>query len=411
MTTDRSPIDATAISALIDENRTELEDLYRHLHAHPELSNQEVATARRMAEELRAIDGVEVHEQVGRSTGVVGILNNGEGPVVLLRADMDGLPVREREQVDYRSEATGTWEGEESPVMHACGHDTHMTGLVGAMRVLAALRHQWSGTVVAVFQPAEEIVDGARGMVDALRELVPHIDIALGQHVWPGAAGTVHLASGPVMASTDGLRLVIHGRGGHGSQPEMTIDPVVLASHIVVRLQTIVSREVAPQGMAVITVGAFHAGSKGNIIPPKAELDINIRSYSEQVREHLKTSIERVVNAECAAAGEGARAEFEWLTPAPVTVNDEDATVRVARAFDAAFGDRHVVLDPVSASEDFTILPAAYGAPSVFWMFGGFGDQPWPSNHSPEFIPLLQPTLDTGVQALVAAALEWLSRD
>lgn len=402
--------------------RPDLEALYQHLHAHPELSNQEVESAARMAEGLRKA-GFEVHEQVGDSTGVVGILRNGEGPVVLLRADMDGLPVLEDEKVPYRSRARGTWEGTEVPVMHACGHDHHMSAMQGAARLLAGRREAWSGTLVIVFQPAEEVVTGARGMAEQVKELVPHIDIALGQHVWPAPAGQVFSAGGPVMASTDGLHVVIHGRGGHGSQPENTVDPVVLASHIVVRLQTIVSREVAPRQMGVVTVGRISAGTKGNIIPAVAELDINIRAYDEDVRNHLKQSIVRIIDAECAAAGEPARAEYTWVTPAPVTSNDPDAATRVGAAFDTEFGDDHQPQDPVSGSEDFGLIPAAYPAPYVFWFVGGFDRETYvravergtlaqdiPSNHAPNFIPEMQPTLDAGVRALVSAALAWLGK-
>lgn len=404
--------DTSAVLSGLGDVRPDLEALHRHLHAHPELSNQEVETAARLAAELRA-DGFQVHERVGRSTGVVGILENGDGPVVLLRADMDGLPVEEDESVAYRSLARATWEGREVPVMHACGHDTHMTGLVGAARLLARHREGWSGTLVTVFQPAEEIVDGAAGMSDDLVALIPHVDVALGQHVWPGLAGHVYTSAGPVMASTDGIVVTLHGRGGHGSQPERTIDPVVLAAHVVVRLQTIVAREVAPRQMAVVTVGSLRAGSKGNIIPDRAELEINIRAYDEDVRAHLKDAIVRVINAECDAAG-GARADIRFVTPAPVTDNDPDATARVQAAFDAEFGEQHEPLEPVSASEDFSLLPAAWGAPYVFWMFGGFDAETMatssPSNHAPNFIPVAQPTLDTAVRALVTAALAWLGR-
>lgn len=411
-----------AILEGLDALRPDLEALYQHLHAHPELSNQEVESAAQMAEGLRA-SGFEVHENVGKSTGVVGILRNGAGPVVLLRADMDGLPVLEDEQVPYRSQARGTWQGTDVPVMHACGHDTHMTALQGATRLLSQNTEAWAGTVVAVFQPAEEIVEGAYGMAEQVKALVPHIDVALGQHVWPAPAGTVLTAGGPVMASTDGCNVTIHSRGGHGSQPEKTVDPVVIAAHIVVRLQTIVSREIAPQQMAVVTVGRLSAGSKGNIIPARADIEINIRSYDEGVRAHLKASIERIVNAECAAAGEPARAEFEWTTPAPVTDNDPEAAARLGRAFDSVFGQDHVELVPVAGSEDFGVLGDVYPAPYVFWFFGGFPRDTYenavandtlaedvPSNHAPNFIPQMQPTLDAGVTAMVTASMEWLAK-
>lgn len=412
---------AATVLAGLDQIRPDLESLYEHLHAHPELSNQEAKTAALMAERLRAA-GLEVHEQVGASTGVVGILRNGEGPVVLLRADMDGLPVQEEEKVPYRSTDTGTWEGKQVPTMHACGHDTHMTALQGAVQLLAGSPDAWSGTLVALFQPAEEIVDGAKNMVEPLKQIVPHLDVALGQHVWPAAAGEVQTAAGPIMASTDSLKIRLSGRGGHGSQPENTIDPVVLAAHIVVRLQTIVSREVAPQDLAVVTVGSLHAGSKANIIPATAEIDLNIRAYDQGIREKLQASIIRIVEAECQATG-GASATFEWSTATSVTDNDPEATQRLQQAFDTEFGHAHKPLTPVLGSEDFGVIAEGYGAPSVFWFFGGFDPETYyqavergtiaedmPSNHAPNFIPLAQPTLDTGVRALVTGSLAWLGK-
>ncbi|MGA4507326.1 amidohydrolase [Propionibacteriaceae bacterium G1746] len=411
---------ATSILSGLDAIRPELEALYQHLHANPELSNQEFKSAALMAEGLR-VAGFEVHENVGDSTGVVGVLRNGEGPVVLLRADMDALPVEEAEKVPYRSTARGTWEGRDVPVMHACGHDHHMTAMTGAARLLAAGKDAWQGTAVIVFQPAEEIVTGAAGMKDQVKQLVPHIDVALGQHVWPTAPGRVLTAAGPIMASVDGLHVRITGRGGHGSQPQNTVDPVVLAAHIVVRVQTIVSREVAPNQLAVITVGRLSAGMKGNIIPDSAEIEFNIRSYDEEVRAQMKQSLVRIIDAECAAAGEPATATYTWQTQSPVTHNDPDAAARVGAAFDAAFGDQHQALEPVAGSEDFGQIPDAYGAPYVFWFWGGFKEHDEaaargtlitdvPSNHAPNFIPDMQPTIDAGVKALVVAATQWLGR-
>lgn len=403
----------------LERHRPFIEDLYRELHAHPELSLREHRTAARMAELLREA-GYETHEQVGESTGVVGILRRGEGPSVLLRADMDGLPVTEVEQVPYRSTETDDWEGQRVGVMHACGHDTHMASLQGALRVLAE-QDDWSGTIVAVFQPAEELITGALTMQEGLRELLPDgIDIALGQHVFPGAAGEVFTAPGPVMAGSDHVIVTVHGRGGHGSQPEKTIDPIVLAASMVVRLQTIVSREVAPSDRAVVTVGTFHAGTKQNIIPEHARFEINIRTFEQPVRDKVLAAIERIVQGEAQAAG-APPATIEAGPAAPLTINDDAAAAKLGAAFDAEFGEQHLPQEPVLGSEDFSDLPATWGAPYVYWVYGGFDpetvasarergtfDVDVPSNHSPNFIPVMQPTLDTATRAMVTAARTFL---
>ncbi len=416
---DAMTIDA-AVDAAIVRNRAFTEELYRDLHQHPELSHREHRTAARMAELLREA-GLEVHERVGRSTGVVGILRNGDGPTVLLRADMDALPVTEIEVVPYRSVQTDEWDGQAVGVMHACGHDTHMASLQSAIRVLAEQREAWAGTIVAVFQPAEETIDGAAGMTDALRELVPSIDVALGQHVIPEAAGRVFVSAGPVMATSNELRVTVYGRGGHGSQPEKTIDPIVLASSIVMRLQTIVSREVAPADRVVVTVGTFHAGTKANIIPGFATFEVNIRSFDTELAERVIAAVERIVTGECQAAGSPRPATIERRGQAPLTCNDVAATAQVQAAFTSAFGSDLLPLTPVSGSEDFSDLPNAYGAPYVFWMYGGFDAEmvraaeragtlaeSVPSNHAPSFIPVMQPTLDVATRAMAAAALAFV---
>ncbi|SDS10465.1 amidohydrolase [Agrococcus carbonis] len=404
----------------LESHRPFIEDLYRELHASPELSNREHRSAARMAELLRGL-GFEVHEQVGEATGVVGILRRGEGPTVLVRADMDALPVTEAEQVPYRSTVTDQLDGQTVGVMHACGHDTHMAGLQGALHVLVD-QDDWSGTIVAVFQPAEEVMQGAAGMQDALRELLPGgIDVALGQHVMPGAAGEVQTAAGPIMAASDHFIVTVRGRGGHGSQPEKTIDPIVLAASMVLRLQTIVSREVAPAERAVLTIGTFHAGNKQNIIPDQARFEINIRTFEPAVRQRMIAAIERIVQGECQVAG-APPALIETGDIAPLTINDADAAARVGAAFDAEFGEAHVPSPQYLGSEDFSYLPAVWGAPYVFWMYGGFDpqlvaearergtfDQDVPSNHAPNFIPVLQPTLDTATRAMVAAVRAFLA--
>jgi amidohydrolase len=417
--------DVTAASVLVDlaAVRPWQEDLYRDLHRHPELSHQERRTAEIVAERLRR-SGFRVHGGVG-GTGVVGVLANGDGPTVLLRADMDALPVRETTGLPYASTDTASdAEGNEVPVMHACGHDVHVTCLLGAAHLLADHHDRWSGTLVALFQPAEEAGDGARGMTeDGLAEIVPAVDVALAQHVLALLAGYVGTRAGPVFSAAENLRLTVYGRGGHGSMPQTTVDPVVLAAMIVVRLQGVVAREVAPGEFAVLTVGSIQAGTKSNIIPGSAVLQLNIRAYSEQTKSALLRAIRRIVAAECAASGSPKDPEIEEFGSYPLTANDEQATARVAAAFTAFFGDRAEELPRQTASEDFSDIPTALGARYTYWGIGGVDAARYreaaaagrvatdiPVNHNSGFAPVLQPTLDTGTQALVVAALAWLTR-
>lgn len=403
-----------------------LANLYRDLHAHPELSMQETRTARIAAGILRA-QGWEVTEGVGR-TGVVGVLRNGDGPVVLLRADMDGLPIREETGLDYASTDLGTDpDGTTVPLMHACGHDMHVTCLLGATALFAADRSTWRGTLVAVLQPGEETAQGAKEMVDAgFIGRFPRPDVCLGQHVGPFPAGTVRTRPGTLMAAADSFRIRLFGRGGHGSRPEQTIDPIVMGAAVVGRLQTIVSREVAPGDSAVVTVGSFHSGHKENIIPSEADLKVNVRTFDPHVREGVLGAIHRIVDAEAAASGAPKDPEFSPLNDFPLTVNDAAATERVAEALAEALGTEHVLPmpRPVSGSEDFGIFGTAFGCPSVFWFFGGADPEAFigfdrdalatgglpegvPGNHSPHFAPVIDPTLETGVRALLTAAAAW----
>ena len=418
----------TFVLAGLGSVRSWQEDLYRDLHAHPELSHQETRTAATVAARLRQ-DGCEVHEQVG-GTGVVGVLANGDGPTVLLRADMDALPVREATGLPYASTAVATdADGAEVPVMHACGHDVHVACLVGAVSLLAGARHAWRGSVVAVFQPAEEVADGAQGMVeDRLVDLVggaagvARPEVALCQHVLPLPAGQVATRVGPTLSAADSMRITVHGRGAHGSMPHASVDPVVLAAMIVVRLQTVISRETQPGEPAVLTVGSVQAGTKSNVIPDHAVIALNVRTYHDQTRAAILDAIRRIVVAECEASGSPRPPEFELFDRFPLTDNDPGVTERVAAAFRRRFGDDAVELPLQTASEDFTDLPGAFGIPYTYWGIGGIDRdlyeqaraagrvaQDVPVNHSAAFAPVLQPTLDTGTTALVTAALEWLA--
>jgi amidohydrolase len=313
-----------------DAIQTWQEDLYRDLHRHPELSMQETRTVGEITSHLTGF-GYEVQHIGG---GVVGVLVNGDGPTVLYRADIDGLPVAESTGLDYASTATATDPtGATVPVMHACGHDAHIAVGLGAARLLAENPDRWSGTYVALFQPGEETAAGAQSMVDdGLTTKIPKPVVALGQHVlttpWAGEVGTI---AGPMLSTGACVRVTVHGKGSHGSMPHLGIDPVVLASAIVMRLQTIVARELAPSDFGVVTVGSLQAGTKANIIPDRAVLLMNIRAYDEAIREKLLAAITRIVTAECEAAGSPLPPEIELYESYPLTDNDPGATARSRR--------------------------------------------------------------------------------
>jgi amidohydrolase len=403
-----------------------LRDVYRDLHSHPELSFGEHRTAGIVAAWLRDQD-FEVIENVGR-TGVVGVLANGDGPVVAVRADMDGLPVAEATRLPYASTVRATAShGEDVPVMHACGHDMHVACLLGACAALVRTRGEWSGTVVAIFQPAEELARGAQAMVeDGLYDRIPRPDVILGQHVAPLPAGTVGIRSGDFWAASDSLRVVLYGAGGHGSRPETTIDPVVMAASFVLRLQTIVSRQVAAAESAVVTIGSLKAGDTANIIPDSAELKVNVRSVDPEVRSRVLAAITRIAQAEAVAAGAPREPDITLLESAPTLTNDPAATERTLPALASVVGPEGV-LDPgpVPSSEDVPILATSIGAPLVFWLLGGADPAVYegartleemqsvvgriPSNHSPFYAPVISPTLEVGMATLVAAARVWLA--
>jgi amidohydrolase len=391
----------------------ELEDLYKDVHSHPELSMQERRTAGIAADRLRAA-GFEVAEEIG-NTGVVGLLRNGDGPTVMLRADMDALPVQEQTGLDYASMVDG--------VMHACGHDMHVTWLAGAAALMAGSRDGWHGTLMAVFQPAEETAAGAQAMIDdGLFDRFPKPDVILGQHVMPMSAGIIASKSGVVTSAADSLEIRMFGRGAHGSMPQASVDPVVMAASTVLRLQTVVAREVAPTDAAVLTVGALQAGTKENVIPDEAVIKLNVRTFDQSVRKRVLDAIERIVNAEAEASGAPKPPEFKTLDRYNLVTNDEQATERVRQALSAHFGaDRVTHTGPASASEDFGSFGVDWDAPSVFWFIGGVDPDTYaeaeregrlselPTNHNPRFAPVLHPTLETGVEAMVTGACAWLS--
>ena len=400
------------------------EDVYKQLHSHPELSFQETKTAAVAVSKLKEL-GYEVLEGIGR-TGVVGVLKNGQGQTVLARADMDALPIKENTGLPYASTLTATDDaGKTVSVAHACGHDAHVACLLGAAELLTKARGSWGGTFIALFQPAEEVAGGAKAMVaDGLRERIPKPDVAFSQHVLAYPAGTIGTQAGPVLSAGDSIRITLHGKGSHGSMPHNSVDPVVLAALVVLRLQTIVSRETKPGEFAVLTVGSSVAGSKSNIISDHAVLLVNLRTYDMAVRQRMIDSIERMVRVECEASGSPHPPEFKYYDQYPLTKNDPEVTGKITSAFRSHFGSEIVFeLGRVTASEDFSHIPDALGTPYTYWGVGGIDPQKYeqalkagrveqdiPVNHSEFFAPVVQPTLSTGTQALVVAALTYLAK-
>jgi amidohydrolase len=413
--------DSATVLANIADLLPDLEAVYKDIHAHPELSMQETRTAGIAADRLRAA-GYEVTTGVGR-TGVVGLLRNGEGPVVMLRADMDALPVQEASGLPYASKVTATDStGKIVPVMHACGHDIHVTWLIGAATLFANSRGAWKGTLMPVFQPAEETAAGAQAMIDdGLFTRFPKPDVVLGQHVMSLPAGIVAGRPGVTSSAADSLQIRLFGRGAHGSMPEASVDPVVMAAATVLRLQGIVSREVAANEAAVVTIGVLQAGTKENVIPDEAIIKLNVRTFDKGVRKRVLTAIERIVNAEAAASGAPKKPEITPLDRYSLVTNDPEATKRVSDAFRSHFSaDRVQETKPTTASEDFGSFGAQWGAPSVFWFIGGIDADMYanaqkegrigeiPTNHNPRFAPVIHPTLESGLEAMVVAAQAWL---
>jgi hippurate hydrolase len=422
---DQPPTSSIAeVLAGLRETSVWQEHVYKDIHAHPELSFHETKTAALVASKLKQF-GYEVIEGIGR-TGVVGILRNGEGQTVLARADMDALPVRENTGLPYASTATAVDDaGNTVGVAHSCGHDAHVACLLGAAGLLAQAPQSWSGTFIALFQPAEEVAGGAKAMLEGgLRDRIPKPDVAFAQHVLAYPAGKIGTQAGPVLSAGDSIRITLYGKGAHGSMPHNSVDPVVLAAMVVLRLQTIVSRETKPGEFAVLTVGSSVAGSKSNIIADRAVLLVNLRTYDMAVRRRMIDSIERMVKAECEASGSPHPPEFEYFDQYPLTENDPEVTEKITSAFRSHFGAETVFnLGRVTASEDFSHVPDAFGTPYTFWGVGGTDpekyqraldagrvEQDIPVNHSEFYAPVIEPTLSTGTQALVVAALTYLSK-
>jgi hippurate hydrolase len=402
--------------SIASDYRQNLESLFRHFHANPELSGVEFETAKRMALELRAL-GYQVTEGVG-GTGVVGVLRNGQGPTVLLRADMDGLPVEERSGLPYASRVRQTARnGKEYPVMHACGHDVHITALVGAARQLASRKTDWSGTLVLVAQPSEEAESGARAMIeDGLYRRFPKPDYALAFHVEAdNTAGTIDLPMRTVASSSDSVDIVVHGIGAHGAYPHQGVDPVLVAAQIVVSLQSLVSRSINPLSPGVVTVGSIHGGSKHNIIGEKVELQLTVRADDFETRQKLLEGIKRVANGVARSLGVPEDRLPEVIVADaganPPTLNDEATALRVHQAFTAHFGEQAMQgrKRQGMGAEDFAyfVLPD-YGVKGVYFNVGGtpaeqIGSQA--SHHTPEFKVAAEASITLGAEALALGAM------
>src|ERR1700730_8522542 len=420
MTTDARVVTHT-LPGPTDDLLVKLEGIYRDIHANPELSMQEHRTSGIAAAWLRE-QGYDVTEGVG-GTGVVGLLRNGDAPVVLLRADMDALPIKETTGLAYASDKTGTDRfGQATSIAHSCGHDMHIAWLMGATRILSENRNMWRGTVMAVFQPGEETGQGARAMIkDGMVKRFPKPKVTLAQHVMPLSAGQIGWRTGTMLSAGDSWEVTLFGRGAHGSMPQKSIDPVVMAASAVMRLQTVVSREVAMTDSAVVTVGTLSAGMNENVIPDHALLRLNVRTFKEEVRSRVLAAIKRILEAEAAASGAPKPPEFSVLSEFPLTRNDEAATQKAVAALQGRFGaDRVTEIAPATASEDFGLFGTAWNVPTVFWVIGGIDPATYakaqkagkldelPANHAPDFAPILHPTLRTGVEAMLAAAGAWI---
>jgi hippurate hydrolase len=387
--------------------------LYLAIHQNPELSSHETQTAAKLAAKLRSL-GYDVTEHVG-GTGIVAILKNGAGPTVMLRTELDALPVEEKTGLPYASQVhTKNDAGQDVPVMHACGHDLHMASIYGTATIMARSKDTWHGTLLLIGQPAEETIGGAKAMIaDGLFTRFPKPDVALALHVVNlSPAGTVGITPGVYNTNADSLRITIYGKGGHGSAPHTAIDPIVIAARTILALQTITSREVKPGELAVVTVGYIQAGTKNNIIPDHADLGLTVRTRKADVRKQVLAAITRIVNAEAEAGGAPRPPSIDHDESTDLVFNDPTLAHRMQAVLESALGKENVLLEePITASEDFSFF-TAQGIPGFYFSLGGADPDKFaeakasgtqlPSNHSPLFAPDVDPALHTGITAEVA---------
>jgi amidohydrolase len=405
--------DKAAIDAQLAKTYPHLDTLYKDIHAHPELGFQETRTAAKLAAEMRAL-GFEVTEHVG-GTGIVAIYKNGKGPTVLVRTELDALPMEEKTGLPYASKVVADWNGKPTPVDHSCGHDIHMAAWVGTAQALLAMKSSWHGTLMFVGQPSEETIAGAKAMIaDGVLTRFAKPDMGFALHVGPGPAGEVSYRPGVNSSNSDDILITFKGRGGHGSMPNLTIDPIMQASHFIVDVQSVVSREKDPMAFGVVSIGAVQAGTAGNIIPDSALLRGTVRSFDPAVREKLLTGIRRTALAAAAMAG-APTPDVDLATGAKAVVNDEALTARTAPVFKAAFGDKAKLSPgPGAPSEDYSEFIIA-GVPSLFFGIGGYDPkrieaarakgEMLAGNHNPYFAPDPEPSIRTGVEAMTLAVL------
>ncbi len=413
---------ASSLNKAVEEDLPYLVELFKYFHANPELSLQEVKTSRRLAQELK-LNGFKIQTQIGK-TGIVGVMQNGPGPVLMIRADMDGLPVLEKTHLDYASKVIQkNLEGQEMPVMHACGHDMHITSLVGVAKRMAAMREQWSGTLILLGQPAEEALGGAKGMVaDGLYSKIPRPDAALALHViakYP--AGKIAFSDGHMYSSADSINIRVKGIATHGASPHLGIDPVIIGSQIVLALQTIITREISPIEPALITVGAFNSGTAPNVISDHADLKITVRANNEKTRHQLLASIKRVTLQIARAAGvpENMLPEIKVAEDgAPTTTNNSDLAKKVRKAISKGMGEDAMVgwYQSDMGAEDFPdLVNISPPIPSVYFEVGGtlpeiLESKKWSDHHSPLFQIEPEISIKAGVEAMTLAALDILAK-
>ncbi|KAF2107223.1 hypothetical protein BDV96DRAFT_589934 [Lophiotrema nucula] len=420
----------SALRSIIKDHLPDLkryEDIYKDLHAHPELGTLEKRTSSIATKHLREI-GYEVTKDIG-GHGVTGVFENGAGPTVMLRADMDALPIREQTGLVYASTLeTVDTDGEKKPVMHACGHDSHVSTMMATAELLCKSKEHWTGTLIILFQPDEEHCKGAQAMIDdGLYNKIPKPNIVLGQHLTNAKAGTVLLRKGVFLASADTFKVTVFGRGAHGAQPQESIDPIVIASSIVMRLQTVVAREIGPEDVATVTCASFEGGSwkAPNIIPDQVVLTLNIRTFDSTVRGKVLHAVKRIIKHEALASGAPREPTIQELNSYPLTYNDPDSVQKLHNTFEEYFREDCWVAERETASEDFTNFATHINVPSIFWNFGGVNEEIWekyeqdrkegkkvrlPGAHQADYAPVLQPTLKTGIEAMSLAALTFMGK-
>ena len=401
-----------AIETSFEADYPKLDALYKDIHAHPELAFQEVKTAAKLATEMRAL-GFEVTEKVGK-TGLVAIYNNGDGPTIMVRTELDALPMEEKTGLDYASRDKTSWNGRETFVAHSCGHDIHMANWVGTAKTLVGLKDQWRGTLMFIAQPAEETVEGARAMLaDGLFTRFKKPDFAFALHAGGVPYGNVNYRVGVGSSNVDGLYIKFNGRGGHGAMPQRTIDPVMMAARFIVDVQSVISREKDPTEFGIVTIGAVHSGTAGNIIPDDARVVGTIRSFKPEVRAKMLAGIERTAKA-VAAMSDAPAPEINLGEGTKAVINDPSVVAIAEKALKAAFGDKIRTSPPNTTSEDFSEFANA-GVPSMMFNIGVYDAERWvaannsgtplPGNHSPLFAPVPKPTILTGVTAMTLAVL------